>query len=171
MNLKSYIVVGILFFVFIGCGYKPSSHYVNKELSGKVYVDLKVNIKDPKNSVLLKDAMIELLTHRLDSKLTNDKSLADSIVSIELLSVTLSELQYDASGYIKLYKANANIKVVYQKGEEKNNFTILGTHDFSIEDGGTISETKRYEAIKIASEKALDEVISKIAILSFKQNK
>ena len=46
-----------------------------------------------------------------------------------VLSVTLSELQYDASGYIKLYKANANIKVVYKKGEEKNNFTILDTDD------------------------------------------
>ena len=55
--------------VMTGCGYKPSSYYAKKEISGKVYVDLHVNLEDPKNSVLIKDAMNKLLITRLGSKL------------------------------------------------------------------------------------------------------
>ncbi len=169
MNFKSFVLSTVILFLFTACGYKPSSTYVKKEINGKVFVDLNVNIEDPKNSVLIKDAMTELLVHRLDSKLTNKKELADTIILVKRNSVGLSTLQYDADGYIKLYKATANINVNYSNSEGKNSFNVSGTHDFSIEDGGTISDTKRYEAIKTAANKALDEVLSKVAILSFKQ--
>lgn len=56
------------------------------------------------------------------------------------------------------------IKIV--KG--KNNFNVSGVYDFSIEDGTTISDSKRFTAVKAAANKALDEVISKLAVLSFR---
>lgn len=168
MNLRSAIVSILVLFLFTACGYKPSSTYAKKEIYGKVFIDLNVNIEDPKNSVLIKDSMTELLVHRLGSKLVNKKELADTIVVIKLNSVSLSTLQYDDSGYIKLYKATSNINVDYKNSEGKNNFNVSGVYDFSIEDGGTISDSKRYEAIKAASNKALDEVISKLAVLSFR---
>lgn len=168
MNFKSFIVSVLVLFLFTACGYKPSSVYAKKEIYGKVFVELNVNIEDPKNSVLIKDAMVELLVHRLGSKLVNKKELADTIVNVKLNSVGLSTLQYDDSGYIKLYKARANINVDYKNKENARKFNVSGTYDFSIEDGGTISDSKRFEAIKAASNKAMDEVISKIAVLSFK---
>ena len=167
MNFKSSIVAILVLFLFTACGYKPSSTYAKKEIYGNVFVDLNVNIEDPKNSVLIKDSMIELLVHRLGSKLVNKKELADTIVNIKLNSVGLSALQYDDSGYINLYKATANISVNYTNKEDKNSFNVSGVYEFSIEDE-TISDSKRYEAIKAAANKALDEVISKLAVLSFK---
>lgn len=119
MNLRSAILSILVLFLFTACGYKPSSTYAKKEIYGKVYVDLNVNIEDPKNSVLIKDSMTELLVHRLGSKLVNKKELADTIVVVKLNSVGLSTLQYDDLGYIKLYKATANINVDYKNSERK----------------------------------------------------
>ena len=91
-----------------GCGYKPSSYYAKKEISGKVYVDLHVNLEDPKNSVLIKNALNELLINKLESELVYKKELADTIMNITLNSVNFTELSYGEDGYIQLYKGNTN---------------------------------------------------------------
>lgn len=168
MKIKSLIVYCLLAFLLVGCGYKPTSHYAKNEISGNVYVDMKINIEDPKNAVLIKDAMNELLVHRLDSKLVSKKELANTVVFLTLNSISMQELQYDELGYIKLYKANASINVKYTNEKGTKVFNVSGVYDFSIDNGGTISETKRFEAIKNASTRALDEVLSKLAIASFK---
>ncbi len=157
--------------ILTGCGYKPTVHYAKKEITGSVYVDLDVNIEDPKNSVLVKDAMNELLVHKLGSKLVYNKKHADTVMFVKLNSVSLSELSYNEDGYIKLYKATTSINVRYINSLKKtSSFSVSGTYDFSIDDGGTISDTKRFEAIKNAANKALDEVLSKIAIQTFKKD-
>lgn len=48
MNLESAILSILVLFLFTACGYKPSSTYAKKEIYGKVYVDLNVNIEIPK---------------------------------------------------------------------------------------------------------------------------
>lgn len=171
MKLKSFILVVLISLLFSACGYKPASTYAKKEIKGKVFVNLNVNIEDPKNSVLIKDAMVELLTQKLGNKLVDKKELADTIVNVKLNSVGFGVLQYDENGYIKVYKATASINVGYKNSELSRNFNVSGTNEFSIDDGGTISDSKRFEAIKAASNKALNEVISKIAVLSFDSSK
>ena len=104
MRLKSIVLAVLIGLVFVACGYKPGSYYAKKEIQGNVFVDLKVNIEDPKNSVLIKDAMNELLVHKLDAKLVNKKELADTIVVVRLNSTSFATLQYDSDGYSKLYK-------------------------------------------------------------------
>lgn len=157
--------------VFTGCaGYKPVSTYAKKELNGKVFVKLYVDLKDPKNAVLIKDAMNQLLIQKLGAKLVYDEGLADTIMYVRLNSVSISTLQYDKDGYNKLYKAVAKILVRYTKKDtnKTKSFTVEGENTFSVDDGSTISDTKRFDAIKSASDDALDEVLSKIAISSFK---
>lgn len=168
-------VLAFLFIVlfFVGCGYKPSSHYAKKEIGDKIYIDLKVNILDPKNSVLIKDAMTETMVYKLNRNIVNKKELADTILTVKLNNSTFSVIQYDQEGYAKLYKTTAVINVNYQdtKSLKSRSFDVSGTYDFAIDSGGTISDSKRFEAIKFAVTKALDEVVSKLAILSFEKRK
>lgn len=167
---KSLLVLSFLIAVlFSGCGYKPSSYYAKQQIQGNVFVDLYVDLKDPKNAVLIKDAMNEILVHRLNVKLVDKKEEADTIMKLRLGSVSLSESSYDDEGYTKLYKAIVNISVSYENEKVKNAFSISGTHDFSLDNSATITDTKRFEAIKIAASKALEEVISNIAVYSFKK--
>lgn len=161
-------IISYSLLVITGCGYKPASTYAKEAISGKVFVDIYINIHDPKNTVLIKDAMNEIIASRFKAKLTKDKKEADTLIYLELGSVGLSELQYDRDGYVKLYRATSNIKVNYKAPKKSGIVKVSGNYDFTVDDGTVISDTKRFEAIRTASAKALDEVISKLALESFK---
>ena len=158
-------------FSFLGCGYKPSSYYAKEELSGNVFVNVLVNLEDPKNTVLVKDSINQILIQKLDSQLVTKESLADVVMNLTVNSVQMDVLQYDTSGYNKLYKATINIKIAYFKKSEnkRKSFTLEGEYDFSVDNGTTISDSQRFEAIKAASDKALEEFISKVAVSSHKK--
>lgn len=151
---------------FLGCGYKPSSYYAKEELSGNVFVNVLVDLQDPKNSVLVKDSIYQILIQKLDSQLVTKESLADVVLNLTVNSVSLQVLQYDISGYNKLYKAVIGIHISYFKKSEnkRRSFYLDGEYDFSIDNGTTISDSQRFEAIKAASDKALEEFISKVAV-------
>ena len=177
-NIKKVLFVlftlSLCFFTFTGCGYKPTVSYAKKELSGKVFVKLFIDIKDPRNSVLIKDSMNQLLVQKLGAKLVYDEALADTVMNLKINSVSMTVLQYDSEGYNQLYRAVVNILVNYRKKDKNTptSFTVSGESDFSVtdEDGDdTITDTVRYEAIKDASDDALDEVLSKIAVASFRK--
>jgi hypothetical protein len=159
------------FFTFSGCGYKPTTYYAKKELSGKVFVKLFIDLKDPRNAVLIKDAMNQVLMHKLESKLVYDEALADTIMYLKIGSVSMTTLQYDSSGYNNLYRAKVNIDVKYNKknSTKSKEFTVSGENDLSLDSSTKITDTKRFEAIKSASDDALDEVLSRIAVASFKK--
>ena len=165
-------VISVLFIstFFIACGYKPSSYYAKQEMEGNIFVKLNVSLEDPKNSVLVKDAVNKILMQKLDSRLVNHEKNADVIMNLGISSVGISTLQYDKEGYNKLYKATLHIKVDYFRKDNgvKKSFTVDGEHDFSVDDGSTITETKRYDAITNASSKAVDEILSRIAVASFR---
>ena len=172
--LKKVLFVLFIFtssFSFIGCGYKPSTQVAKEEISGKVFVKVSINLEDPKNSVLVKDTINQLLIQKLDAQLVNDESIADTVMNLVINSVSLQTLQYDKTGSNKLYRALININVSYLKKSEnkRKSFVIDGEDNFSVENGSSINETERYKAIKSASDKALDEILSKIAISSYKK--
>ncbi|RXJ99149.1 hypothetical protein CRU98_07235 [Arcobacter sp. CECT 8986] len=171
MKKSLFTLFALVVLLFSGCGYKPSSTYAKEQIQGDVFVDLFINLKDPKNAVLIKDAMNEILVHRLGSKLVYDKKQADTIIDLRLGNVSMSTISYDDNGFNKLYRASVNINVGYKNEDYQNKFTVTGTNEFSIDDGAIITDTKRFEAIRAAASKALEEVISKIAIQSFKKEK
>lgn len=169
-KLTAIIFIGLISLSFVSCAYKPSSYYAKKEMEGNVFVKLKVGLEDPKNSVLIKDAVNKILIQKLDSKMVNDPNNADVMMNLAINTVRITTLQYDKTGYNKLYKATVVIKVDYfrKDNEIKKSFTVEGEHDFSVDDGRKITEEKRFDAITYASNKAVDEILSRIAVSSFK---
>ncbi|MFW3411577.1 LPS assembly lipoprotein LptE [Aliarcobacter butzleri] len=159
-----------LAFLFVACGYKPSTYYAKKEMEGNVYVKLDVSLVDPRNSVLVKDAVTKILIQKLDSNLVDKEKDADVVMNLGISSVDLSALQYDARGYNKLYKAQVFIRVDYYRKDNgiKKSFTVDGEYDFAVDIGGTITDANRYDAITKASDQAVSEVVSRIAVQSFK---
>ena len=171
--LKKMLFVVFTFTILLSitaCGYRPSSYYAKKEMEGNVFVNINVSLEDPKNAVLVKDAVNKILIQKLDSKLVDKESIADVVMNVTINSVSMQTLQYDALGYNKLYRAVVVLKIDYFRKDNgiKKSFAVDGEHDFSIDDGTTITETKRFDAISNAANKALDEVLSKIAVSSFK---
>ncbi len=159
------ILSSLLIFVFIGCGYKPSVEYTRKVLGERIHVNVSISRKDPKNSVLIKDAVNEAVVGRFGSKLSDEKS-ADTNLDVTIGSTSFTPTAYDADGYVISYKAKVTLKTIYKtKNGLTKSFNTSGEYDFPIEANSVISDTKRFEAIKYASMDAINEIISKIAII------
>lgn len=170
MRLSRLLILISLIFIISGCGYKPATYYTKKELKGKVFVNLKINLEDPRNVVLIKDAMNEILVHRLGSKIVDDPSQADTIMNLDLQRVNMGVVQEDTQGYSKVYKATVTVHVDYKNDTRSGSFSVTGENDFPIDTvDGAITDSNRFQGIKEAASKALEEVISKLAINSFKK--
>lgn len=171
MNFFKLLTFSILSLVlFVSCGYKPAVHYAKNELQKDIFVDLQVSLTDPKNAVLIKDTVTKILIQRLGSKMVDTKLQADVIMDLSIASVGFTSFQYDKDGYNKLYKATVVIAVKYfdKSTSKTKSFKVDGEYDFAVEKDSSINDSHRYEAITKASNMAMDEILSKIAILSFK---
>ncbi len=165
--MRIILSVFILLF-FISCGYKPTSVYTKEALGESIYAQVEISLSDPENSVLIKDAVNEAIVSQFRSKIV-PKERADSEFYITLNSVSFVPIQYDTNGYVIAYKTYVGLKTRYiDRDKKEHNIYTQGNYDFPIESNSLISDTKRFEAIKFASQKALDSVRSKIAIKALK---
>lgn len=162
------LFVSILFLT--SCGYRPATYYAKQELGKDLYVRMDISPADPKNSVLVKDAVTKILIQRVGSNMVNSEAQADIIMDLRIASVGFSTLQYDKDGYNKLYKAKVILAVKYfdKSTSKTKNFTVDGEHDFTIDIGSTINDTQRFEAISKASDMAVTDLLSRVAVSSFK---
>lgn len=154
-------LVGI--FLLSGCGYKPTARYAKEVLGHKIYAEVTISRQDPRNSVLIKDAVNEAVVSRFGGKLTS-KELADTTLHVSISSISFSPTVYDKNGYVIAYKTTVTLLTKYEGVDKKlEQLTTSGEYDFSIAES-VISDTRRFEAIKYAASDALDEFVSRIAI-------
>ena len=166
--MKNLLLFIFLSAIFLGCGYKPTYLYTKKVMGDNIYVDVDVSLVDPQNSVLIADAMREAVISKFHSNLTS-KDKADSWMQTTLNSINFQPIQYDNNGYVIAYKTIVTLKTKYHdKNKKVRVINTTGDYDFSIEANSVISDNKRFEAIKFASIKAMDELISKISIKGMK---
>jgi hypothetical protein len=159
--------------VFIGCGYRPTSYYAQHEIKGKIFVKLNINIDNTTNSVLIKDAVNEMILSQFGATITNNEQSADTIINISLKKVSFEALQDDNQGYAKLYRTTVSIDLSYLYANDKNPkkfLNVSGNYDYAVDNDSLITEAKKQESIKIAVNKALEEILSKVAIQTFKED-
>ncbi|OQX73832.1 MAG: hypothetical protein B6D59_04435 [Campylobacteraceae bacterium 4484_4] len=153
-----------LFLLINGCGYKPTVVYTKEILGDRIYAEVETSLEDPENSVLIKDALREAVLNRFRSKLVR-KDLATSTIYMKLNKVTFMPIQYDRNGYVIAYKTYVELKTRYRDRAGREKIILSrGDYDFNIESNSVISDTKRFEAIRLASSKAIDHFISKLSI-------
>jgi len=151
--------------LLVGCGYRPASYYTKRVIGDKIYSKVYIDINDPENSVLIKDAINEAIVTKFKSRIVDSASDANSQFLIKFKSKSFEPIAYDKDGYVVSYKAIVNLNIDYiDKFGKKKSSNVRGTYDFPIEANSVISDTKRFEAIKFASYKAISEFISKIAV-------
>jgi len=160
------LALSFLFFILMGCGYKPSSNYTSSILGNSIETEVDIDIKNPTDSVFLKDALNEAVLSVFNAKVKKD---GKSKLKLEVLSTSLNVLDYDSNGYPILYRTNASIKAyITDLNNSLNSYTGSGSYDFSIDSNSIISDTLRDNAIKEAFLKALQEIEFKIATRGMK---
>ena len=162
--MKKLFLALSLALVFAGCGYKPSSYYSKKAIGDKVYAKVEMLRSDPENTVVIKDAINEAVITKLKSKLVPEAE-ANTKLFIKVASVSFSAVQYDANGYVVLYRANVTMQTAVVTASGTKHFSTSGSYDFPIEPNTTISDSKRFDAIKNGGVKAIDMLISQISVL------
>jgi len=154
-----------LLVLFLGaCGYKPTLHYTRALMGDNIYVEVKTSLQDPENSVLIRDALNEAVIGKFRSRIV-PRQKADATLVMELKRVSFLPIQYDKNGYVIAYKTYVDLLTHYRDRKGRSgDITSTGDYDFTIESNSVISDTKRFEAIKYASYKAVDEFISKLSV-------
>ena len=161
-----YALVACLFFV--GCGYQPIAHQANKAFGGKIFVEVKISLRDPQNSITLKDEISKSIFERLHARVV-DKKEATSIIEVELQSVSFSSLAENTTGFATFYRCEAVVRFKYsnQITQSTRIFTKKGYYNFSLGNSSIITDSARIEAIDEAVIQALDGFISQVGIETF----
>ena len=163
------LIIGLFALFFIGCGYKPSSTYTTPILGKTIDTEVEIDIKNPIDSIFLKDALNEAVLAVFNAKVEKD---SESKIKLEILSTSLSALDYDQNGYPILYRASVSIKAyVTDIKNNLNSYTGSGSYDFSISSDSILSDNLKHNAIKEAFLKALQVIEFKIAQRGMDDNK
>ena len=146
------------------CGYKPSSHYIQKTFDEKVYVEVVVDRAEPENAPYVKDEMNRLVYTRFKGKVTS-KEEAGSRIRISYAGSTFTPLAYE-NGYVTRYRANVrvNFDMMTKQGRIKKNINAVVESD--IHASSLTSSKLRTEAIRSGLEKALDEFLAYVSAKS-----
>lgn len=157
-----------LLFVFItiffsGCGYYPISYYSKQNLGENIYVESIVSLSDPENSVVAKDALNQAILTKFHSNLV-PRNEADSVIVIEITNINLYSIADDPEGFASFYRASVSLTFTYtDKHGNKKKFVNTGFYDFAADNVSTITDDRRFNAIKEASLAAIDKFVAQVA--------
>lgn len=153
------ILVALFVVLLVGCGYKPSAHYVKKIFADSVFVDVKVSPAEPENAVYVKDALHRMVIHRFQGKIV-PRSQAESILTASYDGTTFEPLSYDANGYITRYRTRVQMDFSLKTDKKSWNRSISAYVEEDIQPSSSLSSALRIAAIKKGMEKALDQFLA-----------
>lgn len=158
---KLTILFGFLF-LFVACGYKPSSHYARQVVGEKISTNVVISAQDPENTVIIKDALDSAIIEVFHAALTS-KEASDTHLTISLNEPSYTPVQYDANGYIIAYRAAIMLKISRETSKIIKHYQVRGTYDFSITANAVITDQERFDAIKYSSAKAIKSFLAQVA--------
>jgi len=166
INKKFFLSLSILhfsFYIFVtGCGYKPSTEYQSKIFGKKIKPVVEIDIKNPRESIFLKDAINDAIYTFLNEDICYNN--CDSIMKINSHSSSLEVLDYDENGYPLIYRSTVQLSVtIIDKSKVRRNYNVTGIYDFKVESQGVLNDEARLNAYKNASINALNKLFALIA--------
>jgi outer membrane lipopolysaccharide assembly protein LptE/RlpB len=146
-----------------GCGYKPLGAYKDEITGECVYVKVEGNLRDPQNTIDIKNAVHEAVLERFGSRLC-DRERANSHIDVRIRRIGFQTLEYDKYGYAIYYRAITSLEFRYKKrdAKETKRFVTQGYYDFGVEQNSVITDRLRYEAIKESSKRAIDHFLAQL---------
>ena len=147
---------------FLSCSYKPSIYYQNKLIGEKVNVKVDINVENPRESVYLKDAVIDAIYSSLNKKVCFKDCDTTLIIKPNYSSVQV--LDYDENGYPILYRSKVILSsVLIDKNGKKRSYVVSGIYDFRIESESILNDEIKLNAFKNASLNALNKLFALIS--------
>ena len=146
-----------------GCGYKPSAFYAKQVLGETVYVDVVALPSDPENAIIIKDSLMQALMSRFRVAV-RDRSHAQSFLSVSIGVLQFTPIEYNENGFVISQRCTTSFIITRTRGGKSATYNVMGTFDFNIDPNGIVSETQRFEAIRFSSLKAVDALVTQLAV-------
>jgi hypothetical protein len=148
-----------------GCGYKPSSHYINTLFDDSIYVEVRVDRVEPENAPYLKDELNKLVYKRF-KKVVTSKALASNYIIADYSDTRFKPIAYDKNGYVSRYRVDCRVKFDMKTKKGRFAKTITSTVQQDIYYSSVLTSSLRIEAIKKGFDKALDEFMAYVSAKS-----
>ena len=157
----SHFIFHFLLFIFIGCGYKPSSTYQNRIIGNDIKAEVKISAKSPRENIFLKDALNDAVNTVFSANLVN--SNANTTIYLSISSSSLTPLDYDKNGFPILYRSavTLNAKII-DKNKKTRTYKVSGNYDFAIKANSVLNDQTKLNAFKQASINALNKLLAEI---------
>ena len=154
-----------LLVVLSACGYQPIAHKAQEAIGDKVFVEVKINPRDPQNSVVLKDEITRAVFERLHANATSRED-STSIIEVRLQNINFNTLAENRTGFATFYRCAVNVEFKYTDTltQKTRIFFKQGYYNFSLNGTSIITDSIRLEAINKAVLQAIDGFISQIGI-------
>ena len=148
-------------FIFLACGYKPSVEYQNKLLSNQIKTIVKIDVKNPRETIFLKDALNDAVYTILGKNVCYNNCTTTLIINPSFSS--LEVLDYDKNGYPVLYRSKVILNVTLKdKNSKIRKYRVSGVYDFRIESQSVVNDETKLNAYKNASINALNKLFALI---------
>lgn len=162
--MSRFIVLVAMMLAFAGCGYVPSATFAQKALGERVYVELKVKLSNPENSVELKDLMNKIIIARFQTRVSS-KEDADSVIVVEIDKITDTTFALSSSTFTTYYRVGAYVTYTYDnKKGTRRTFNSSGYYDYNVSlDNPLTTYNNRYYAINQAFIQTVDQFVAQIS--------
>ncbi len=148
-------------FTILGCGYKPSSVYIDNIIGKDIKAVVKISPKTPRESTFLKDALNDAVYSVFSANLSTQK--ANTTIILSTKSSSLDPLDYDENGFPILYRSAVKLKaLVIDKHSKKHKYTVSGNYDFAVSANSIINDQTKFNAFKLAAINALNKLLAEI---------
>lgn len=159
--IKNYFIIFSTIFIFVSCGYKASSSYIQNVFDKSIFVEVKVDGAEPENASFLKDELNRMIYIRFKGNVVSKKEAKNHIkVSYEGSSFT--PLAYK-NGYVTHYRVGIKVHFDMLNREGNISKTITNIVDRDIQASSLTFSTLRTQAIKRGLEKSLDEFLAYVS--------
>lgn len=147
------------------CGYQPIAHKAREAIGDKVFVEVKINPRDPQNSVALKDEITRAIFERLHINAVSRED-STSLIEVQLQNITFNTLAENRTGFATFYRCAVGVEFKYTDvlAQKTRIFSKKGYYNFSLNNTSIITDSIRLEAINQAVLQAIDGFISQIGI-------
>ena len=156
MQIKSLFL--LLALLLTSCGYKPSSSYIHYMFEDNIYVEVRVDTKEPENAPFVKDEMNRLIYTRFKGHVVS-KDETKNYIRVSYRGSDFTPVSY-RDGYVTRYRANIRVKFKMKTKDGKISRSISTRHEDDIQASSLASSTLRTEAIRKGLEKALDQFLA-----------
>ncbi|CBG40261.1 LPS assembly lipoprotein LptE [Helicobacter mustelae] len=154
----------LLSFFLSGCGYQPIAHYAKKALGDSIFVNLKMNLANPENSIEIKDMVNRAIIAKFQNRLAS-RDEASTTLTVELQNVTDTSIATNTDGFTTFYRVNIQIAFLYKNhlGKE-GDFVNSAYFDYAVSlEDPLITYMNRLDAIRQASLQCIDRFLTQIA--------